>query len=177
MPIKFKCFYIHVLLGSAGEDRWIQQANWSEEHKSDSPTCSTFNHSRAPGPKSCFWIAKILEYLTHWWIFPALPNPVSIAAATFTVNKIGAVFADFFVASYNLVLSVTSSSSLLEALLVWHVNAFAQLLQIFLKAHGIPRGAVKGWVTGKETSQCEFSQRLEEWGAAAASPCALGRIW
>lgn len=71
--------------------------------------------------------------------------------------------ANFHVASCNLVLFVNSfPSSLLEALVVWHVNAFAWLLQRLLEAQGIPRGAVEGWVTGKETCQCESSRRVGE---------------
>jgi len=70
--------------------------------------------------------------------------------------------ANFHVASCNLALFVNSSSSLLEAVVEWHVNAFAQLLQRLLEAHGVPIGPVEGWVIWKEMSQCESSRRLEE---------------
>lgn len=92
-----------------------------------------------------------------------LPNPVSIAAAKFTFNQAGTMPANFHVASCNLVLSVnSSSSSLLEALVVWHVNALAQLLQRLLEARGVPRDAVERGVIGKETSQCESRWRNKD---------------
>lgn len=43
---------------------------------------------------------------------------------------------------------------------MWHVNAFAQLLQRLLEAHGVPRG--KSWVIGKETNRRESSWRENE---------------
>lgn len=67
-----------------------------------------------------------------------------MAAAKFTFNQAGAGPANCHAASCNLVLYM--NSSLLEALMVRRVNAFAWLLQRLLEAHGVPRGTARGWL-------------------------------